>query len=110
MVHGGHRADGPLLQAQAAHQVSADRDPLFLHQAALIDNARSLSSADRLLYLGILRNWGQQVVQLLPVLLQCVPGLHSSSTDLKQNECFEREKSDGEQLLNKRLFSFQTKI
>ena len=83
VVHGGHRADGPLLQAQAAHQVSADRNPLLLSQAALIHNARSPSPADRLIYLGILRNWGQQVVQLLSVLLQGVPGLYSGSTNLK---------------------------
>ena len=42
--------------------------------------------ARRLFHLGVLRHGGHQVVQLLPVLLQRVPSLHSSSTNLRQRD------------------------
>ena len=88
MVQGGHSADGPLLHPQAAYQVGTDGDPLLLPQAAHISlfyNTRSFSS-HLLLHLGIFGNGGQQVVQLLPVLLQGVPSFYPSSTNLKNKD------------------------
>merc|ERR1712037_1065090 len=53
---------------------------VLLSNDLLLDN--SDGGARRLLHLGGLGHRGHQVVQLLPVLLQRVPSLHSSSTDL----------------------------
>ena len=50
--------------------------------------------ARRLLHLGVLWHRGHQVVQLLPVLLQRVSSLHSSSTNLEEKEIHQREVID----------------
>ena len=55
---------------------------VLLSNDLLLDN--SDGGAHRLLHLGGLRHRRHQVVQLLPVLLQRVPSLHTSSTDLRQ--------------------------
>ena len=55
---------------------------VLLSNDLLLDN--SDGGARRLLHLGGLRHRRHQVVQLLPVLLQRVPSLHTSSTDLRQ--------------------------
>ena len=84
LVHGGHAADathGHQMPLLTSLQVHPDNDPVLVR---VPEHALTLpGGADHLLAdLGVLRNWRQQVVKLLPMLLQRVTCLDSSSAHL----------------------------